>query len=470
MLSNKRRPIQITALCLTLAFTPSLFVGCKQDNPTVTPLKINGVDVENYTIVCDKNANDYNVRAAEYIASAIYNACGQQLEIKDDGEAQTAHEIVVGETSRDISAQLNAECQGVQFALSVNENHIAMEGDYFVIAAAAYYFVDSYITASSSDVTIPLGVSVHQPITKDAKNFIMLIGDGMGVAQTNLYDVFDAPAQGDKAYSDGEDFFYGYLLPYHGYSRTDSLDGTTDSAAGGTALSSGYKTHNGYVGRDGDGNDVTLITELAGTLGKATAVMSTERQTGATPSSFSAHAPDRSDASKILNSQSLLMQKYGTQITCNYDYYSVQYMQSSIEKRVTDTLAKLQKDEDGFFMMYEEAHIDKHSHSNDAEMTFFALMRFNQVIARFMEFAFYNPDTCVLITADHETGGLSITDNGAVYSTDGHTNANVPVFAWGKQMNVFNDATVENTQIPKTLAKLMGNNNFGANDEYQSLI
>jgi alkaline phosphatase len=69
-------------------------------------------------------------------------------------------------------------------------------------------------------------------------------------------------------YSDGEDIFYGYYLPYQGFSRTDSLSGTTDSAAGGTALSSGIKTINGNVGRDENLNDVKLITELAKKLGK----------------------------------------------------------------------------------------------------------------------------------------------------------------------------------------------------------
>jgi alkaline phosphatase len=131
---------------------------------------------------------------------------------------------------------------------------------------------------------------------------------------------------------------------------------------------------------------------------------------------------------------------------------------ANIEKKVTDTLATLSADEDGFFFMYEEAHIDKHCHNNDLTNTFYALMRFNQVIGRVMEFAFYHPDTFVLITADHETGGLS---NRFTFSSDYHTSANVPVFAYGYFSKCFHIAAVENTQIPITLAAMMGVKGFG---------
>ena len=84
----------------------------------------------------------------------------------------------------------------------------------------------------------------------------------------------------DVEYRDGEDIFYGYYLSALGYSRTDYLSGATDSATGGTALSSGYKTYNESIGIDADGGDVLLLTEPASTLGKSTAVMSTETKTG----------------------------------------------------------------------------------------------------------------------------------------------------------------------------------------------
>ena len=120
-------------------------------------------------------------------------------------------------------------------------------------------------------------------------------------------------------------------------------------------------------------------------------------------------------------------------------------------------------DSDGFFLMYEEAHIDKHCDDNDLEKAFLALIRFNQAIARFMEYAFYNPDTMVIITADHETGGLapSAFDGKLYFATTEHTSAQVPVFAWGYGTEVFNGVTIENIQIAHFISSAMGDSTFG---------
>ena len=120
--------------------------------------------------------------------------------------------------------------------------------------------------------------------------------------------------------------------------------------------------------------------------------------------------------------------------------------------------------------MYEEAHIDKHCHNNDLTKTFNALVRFNQAIARFMEFAFYNPDTFVLITADHETGKLAPDESGnLIYSSDYHSTDDVPIFAYGHGAELFNDVNIENIQIAHTIASFMGDDNFGDQSVYQRL-
>lgn len=453
----KKLLLRSAALLIALASMISALSGC-----TIFETKVNGVDIGEYTIVVDKDGLDYNIRAAEYIQSEVEARTGKQLVIVDDSAEKSANEIVVGETSRAISAELEADTEGLQFSLFADKDSIALEGDYFIIAAAAYFFVDQYVTGFSFSTDVPREVKVHDPIVREAKNFVFLIGDGMGVYQTQLFTQFDTP-EGEGAYNDGEDFFYGYLFPYLGMARTQSLDGVTDSAAGGTALASGYKTHNAFIGRDGNGNDVKLLTELAASLGKATAVMSTETKTGATPSAFSAHAEDRGSSASITASQLATQEKYGTIINCgigneNYTPKGIE----KLEKNISDTLSKLSEDRDGFFVMYEEAHIDKHCHNNDMEATFNAVMRFNQAIARFMEYAFYNPDTLVLITADHETGGIVEDEDGAYhYTLDDHSANDVRVFAYGHGMEVFNGVTVENVQIPKTLADYMGVDNFG---------
>ena len=422
---------------------------------------INGISIDEFTVVYNSDDVDYSKRAAYYISEQILEITSVRVPVKEDGDGIFEHEIVVGETSREISKELDADTYGTEFAILADDDHIALEGDYFIIAAAAYYFIDTYVTGDTFNTQVPKKVSVHEPIVKEAKNFIIMIGDGMGVSQTLLYNTMQAATSGNKAYSDGEDTFYGYLFPNQGLARTRSLSGTTDSAAGGTALATGHKTYNAYVGKDKNLNDVQSLTELAGSLGKSTAVMSTEKATGATPSAFSAHADNRKNTSEIEASQRSLMNKYGTIIECGYDYYDVSGV-DLIQNKVNATLSTLSQNENGFFMMYEEAYIDKHSEDQDINGTFDALVRFNQVIGVVMEFAFYNPETFVLITADHETGGLTYKDGGFKYTSGGaHTGSDVPVFAYGKGTEKFNEEIVENIDIPKTIAALWGVEEFG---------
>ena len=439
----------------------SLF-GCNTENtPGEAPkvyadMSINGTDISEYQIVCDKEGLDYNIRAAEYIRDSIQALTGHALGIVDDSETSGEQKIVVGETSCEISAELDVSTDGVQFSMLVKDGSVALEADYFAIAAAAYYFVDTYV--KEGDVAIADATVTREPITKEAKSFILLIGDGMGVNQTMLHSYLTDTSD----YSDGESEFYGYMLPNIGFSRTKSFSGVTDSAAGGTALSTGYKTFNGYVGLDKNGNEIKSLTELAAELGKATAVMSTETSTGATPASFSAHADSRNSSKEIMDDQSALTEKHGTVIDCTgYTQYAQRYMENN-ERRISNTLNTLNKDGDGFFIMYEEAHIDKHCHNNDIENTFLALLSFNQAIARFMEFSFYNPDTVVIITADHETGMLLENSDGTLsYNSEDHSDADVPVFAWGDGTEFFNGKEIENIEIAHFISSAMGVDTFG---------
>ena len=189
--------------------------------------------------------------------------------------------------------------------------------------------------------------------------------------------------------------------------------------------------------------------------------MSTEGSTGATPASFSAHANNRSYTAAILASQERSMESYGLLLECNFDYANPNGI-GLIEEKINTMLSELSKDKDGFFLMYEEAHIDKHSHNNLMDNTFKALVRFNQAIGVFMEYAFYNPDTFILITADHETGDLFPNEQGVLeYHSEEHTGRNVPIFAYGEGSELFNGQTIENIQIPQTIASFMGVYDFG---------
>lgn len=466
------RKIKIISLMLAILLMLSLFVSCNNNTGDAETTgteaqsvetessevrQINGVALEEYTIVYSSKDVDYSERAAKYISEQIEARTTVKLDVKKDSEGLFDHEIVVGETSRDISKALNADTQNVQFAILADENHIALEGDYFIIAAAAYFFVETYVTGEYFNAEVPKEVSIHEPIVKEAKNYIMLIGDGMGFNQTKIFEKLDAA---DKKYSDGEDIFYGYLLPYRGQAKTGSANNKiTDSAAGGTALATGYKTNNSYIGKDKDKNDIQSLTELAGSLNMSTAVMSTDEAAGATPAAFSAHADSRYDEEDIAASQAELQEKYGTIIECHLDGSFDKNTIKRLEQKVNNTLDKLSENENGFFMMYEAAKIDGYCHGNDLEKTFDCMVRFNQIIGIVMEFAFYNPETFVLITADHETGGLT---KDFEYTSGDHTAANVPIFAYGDGANKFNKtAAVENIQIPKTIASYWGVKKFG---------
>ena len=428
---------------------------------------LGGTALSAYVIVYAADASDYVVRAAAYIRDGIFAETGVVLTVVTDAADAAAHEIVVGETNRPISATLNEELEGVEFSLLAADGHVAMEADYFVIAAAAYYFVATYITAADVAAVVPATPQVHTPIVKPANNYILLIGDGMGAVHTTLPERLDGTELAD--YTDGESVFYGKLLPYHGFAHTNSLNNTTDSAASATALATGYKTTNGRIGRDKDGKDLLSITELASSLGMGTAVMSTEVQSGATPAGFSAHADDRDDTEDILASQKVLQDTCGTVIDGDHDVYTA-YGVYQLEQRIHATLNTLSQNEKGFFMMYEEAYIDKHSHSMDVTETAQAVLRFNQAIATFMEFAFYHPDTFLLITADHETGGLYVMDEQFKFNSGSHTSRDVPVFAYGMGAEVFHDQAVENVQIPKTIVSLWGQTLAADTDEQYPVL
>lgn len=439
--------LRITALVLVLA----LLSGCTALSKEPT---LNGIKLSKFTIIYDETAPDYCQRAAEYVGTQILDRTGIEIPICTAASGVYDHEIVIGETDRSISTALDADTTGTEFALLADENHIAMEGDWFVIAAAAYYFVHTYIPGTDFQSEIPTQTTVCSPMTEQANNVIFLIGDGMGPVQTQLFENMTPSA--DVPYYDGETVFYGNYLPYQGVIHTDCLSGLTDSAAAATALACGYKTYKGCVGVDSEGNPIQSLTELAAQLGKSTAVMSTDKLVGATPSGFSAHAPDRDNTDRISQSQLKLMQTYGTKLDCGLDG-TKEYQQ-----RICDMLVQLETDEDGFFLMYEEGHIDKHSHQHDLQSTFDCMVRFNQAIGVCMEYAFYHPDTFVLITADHETGGLTPDDTGHyIYTAEAHSDVDVPIYAYGPGAEAFDSYNAENNEVPKVIAKLWGVDFFG---------
>ena len=423
---------------LLLVFT--LLAGCAPNQPDAI---LNGRSISEYTIVYDHDQPEYCKRAAEYIRDQIQTRTGVALSIADSSGSFN-HEILVGETNRALSRAVSLKSTTMNFFIAADENHIAIGANAFVIAAAAYYFVENYIPGSTFQSTITQNQPViAQPITETPSHFIFLIGDGMGDNHIQLLEDHTGET------------FYGLMFPYAGKLHTDCLTGTTDSAAAATALACGYKTNKGMVGMDASGTERQSLTELAGTLGMATAIMTTENRNGATPAGFSSHAMDRDDTENILADQLQLTEYYGTEFKYNLN------SAYDLSGYITEVLEKVDVS-DSFFLMYEEAYIDKHSHKNNIADTVECMQRFNQAIAIFMEYAFYHPDTFVIITADHETGGLTPNKNGDLnFTLEEHTPVDVSIFGYGQGAEIFHNSSMENNQVPKIIANLWGVEEFG---------
>ncbi len=330
---------------------------------------------------------------------------------------------------------------------------------------------------------------------KYPKNIILLIGDGMGVTQ--VY----AGMTANKGKLNLEEAQYVGLCKT--YSASNYI---TDSGAGGTAMSIGKKTYNGAIGVDKDTVPHKNILEIYDESGKSTGVISTSSITHATPASFIAHRKSRHDyegiAADFLKSPVDVFigggLKHFTEREDQRDiameleekgfhvYHDLDSAQSSNKNQIAVLTAeghnpsqlegrgemlvkatelainRLSSDEDGFFLMVEGSQIDWGGHDNNLEYVISEMLDFDRAIGVAMDFAKKNGETLVVITSDHETGGLALTggnlESGEVegaFSTGGHTSVMVPVFSYGPGAGLFS-GIYENTDIFNKLHQLQG--------------
>ena len=326
-------------------------------------------------------------------------------------------------------------------------------------------------------------------LDSNIKNVIYLIGDGMGFNHL------------EKAKNERNIELTMDTFDYQGESMTRSFsNAVTDSAAGGTALATGVRTLNGAIGvypMDVTGTFTypKNLTELCLESGKMTGVITTDETSGATPASFSAHSSDRgnteditedqlaSDIDLIWGAQNGVATKEDaeangfTYVTTTAEMLALKEGSRSFAQFTNDlwTLAPsdintpnlemmtkkaidiLDDTEEGFFLMIEGAHIDKHSHSNeDAKMTE-ALQEFDETIEYVLEYAKADGETLVIITADHETGAIVANDDGTYSFTSGsHSAANVPVLVYGSEVLIQNGEVLNNYEIPIRIAYILG--------------
>lgn len=312
---------------------------------------------------------------------------------------------------------------------------------------------------------------IYIPRSRKIKNVIYMIGDGMGSEHVWA------------AWLCNRGKLYLESLPVCGFSRTMSASHTiTDSAAGGTALACGVKTRNGQLGMTADGYPAQSLAAIFHRMGKATGVVVTKAITDATPSSFYAHRYSRQDtagiaqdltdsplqvisgggAANVSPEQQQAIRERGAHLSLSApkDCPPASRRGNMLEKETAKALAVLEKDPDGFFLMIEGSSIDVAGHANDLREVVCETLDFDRTIGLVLEWMEKNPDTLLVITADHQTGGLSILDGckkagkvRGVFTTTGHSGVAVPVYAAGPGSRAF-AGIHENTELPALILKV----------------
>ena len=300
-----------------------------------------------------------------------------------------------------------------------------------------------------------------------------------------------------------------------GFSVTCSADNLiTDSAAGATAIATGYRTNNYWISLHPETEEpLFTIFELAERLNKSTGIVVTSAVTHATPGAFVAHVKDRSmeieiakqltelnlevvigggkkfltpkslggDRSDELNLISAVKEK-GYEYYDNYNSFSENtpgnkfyalFEAAGLAKAseryytlgdlVKTALNFLSRQPNGFILMVEGSQIDWAGHQNNKDYLLSEMKDFNTAINAVLDFAEQDGETLVLVTADHETGGMNIINGevtgcnlNLIFSTGGHTADMVPIFAKGPMEEEFR-GILDNYIIGRKLFKLLDN-------------
>ena len=333
---------------------------------------------------------------------------------------------------------------------------------------------------------------------QEVKNIIYLIGDGMGLSSVTMMMVeggYEA-----TIFDQAENV---------ALQKTYSADNrVTDSAASGTALATGFKTNNTFIGCTPDGVAVESLLDVAKVYGKATGVVVTTVLQHATPAAFYAHTENRHNYHII--TEQLVASSLDVAIGGGMGLFKEVYNESVNEVvensgfTLVEDVAKLKEQsgdsrtlallsdwevgsdsgsyladatrealrllekrggDDGFVLMVEGSLIDGMGHANNAQAQQIEIQGFMGAIEVAVEYAKAHEGTLVVVTADHETGGLSIvsadanfnlSEQGVEYrwTTSGHSGVMIPIYLYGAANESIN-GIVENTDIAKILKGLI---------------
>ncbi len=329
---------------------------------------------------------------------------------------------------------------------------------------------------------------------KKPKNIILMIADGLGT--THLY----------AAYTVNGGNLNMTNMPFSGFATTHSADNyTTDSGAGGTALSTGQRTYNGAIAVDMNKKPIPTILEIAEKNKKATGLVSSSAITHATPASFIAHNESRNNYEEIAadflktdidifigggksfftkreDGRNLLEELKAK----NYQVYdSIRQAKNSpegpmailtaakhnpaypergnlIQEGTKKAIKVLNNNDEGYFLMVEGSQIDWGGHENNTAYIVKETLDFDIAVGNALEMAAADGETLIIVTSDHETGGMSIETGDfekgeihAKYTTNNHTGVMVPVFAYGPGAEHFT-GLMKNTDIFHKMVNLFG--------------
>ncbi len=305
-------------------------------------------------------------------------------------------------------------------------------------------------------VTILLSYSILS-FAGQAKNIILMIGDGMGPAHIQVTWLY-ATRQLGKNLVMTEVMDNGRTA----YMVNDTADSTvTESAAAATQMATGVKVLAKSIGIGPDGKVLKTILEMAKDKGKATGLVTTSKITDATPAAFVAHVEHRSDEMRIADQlvksgvnilfgggkdffvpesekgkrkdgKNLLIEAKGNRYAVaetaeemksaqgdkilgifnqgfmNFEIDRKGSTEPSLAEMTAKALGVLGKKEQGFFLMVEGGRIDHAAHYYDIGSVISDTLAFDEAVKVAYDFQKANPDTLLIITADHETGGLVV--------------------------------------------------------------
>jgi alkaline phosphatase len=324
------------------------------------------------------------------------------------------------------------------------------------------------------------------------RNVVLLIGDGMGLGQLSLARVAGGhPLQLDS-------------MPVVALVQTAPVGAVVpDSAATATAMASGQATTNGRIGELPDGTPVLTVLEAAEAQGRSSGLVTTTTITHATPAAFAAHVPSRSMEAEIaagmlasgvdvllgggrrfflppedapgesleerarvlgfdvVHDRAALLASSADRILGLFQGggMTTRPPEPTLAEMTGVALKVLARDPDGFFLMAEGGQIDWACHDNDAADAIHQLEQFDETVGRVLAFARRRGDTLVVVTADHETGGLALVADGSGYRvawiTTDHTATDVGLFAEGPGAEAFG-GVLRSRDIGRRIARVWG--------------